>query len=84
MKRSLFLTFLMLLLTFGVATAANDVTVAGLVAPGGDPNAPDFAPGDVISNTTTGEFELAVAWENDILIQGASIPLVVYTTGDAA
>ncbi len=82
MKRSLFLTFLMLLLTFGVANAANDVTVAGIVAQGGDPTDPDYAPGEIVGNTVTGEFELAIAWENDVLLQGASIPLAINTTGD--
>ncbi|NIP43096.1 MAG: hypothetical protein GWO41_01780, partial [candidate division Zixibacteria bacterium] len=71
MKRSLFLTFLMLLLTFGFATAANRI----MVAPYGD-----IAP-DTLNNAGLTGATVTFQFENDQVIVGFSNGLAVSATG---
>ena len=69
MKRSLILTFLLLLLTFGIASAANNIRCLGV----GD----TFVRSDITGETVTFNFE------NDVALYAASTGFVISATGNA-
>jgi hypothetical protein len=73
MKRSLFLTFLMLLLTFGFATAANRIVV---------PDFGDFNGGSELNNAGLTGATVGFQFENDAIIIGFSNGMVVSATGN--
>jgi hypothetical protein len=70
MKRGLILTFLLLLLTFGVANSANMIYIDG---------SGELTGGLLPSTTTT--FTFPVTYENDVILMGASNGYVVYADG---